>query len=244
MCDVYVDVEFASGFVLDETSIFGQNMMLTNNLGSSVAPIDINDITVNQSLRAIQSSLSGDMVRFDLGTMPSNTCIPPGASGEISIQGLIDSDLADGVAVPVSVTIAERSPDIELFFPNNTDSDSVTVRRSDVMIHKRGEPIPLENDGMVDIGDQLQYTVEYNNLGSTTAENVRIREEVPVGTCLDIASLEDSVPIGSNIVYYNENRLQISSSVSNSCLIRSFDILLGDLPGPAHLVGETEGIFA
>lgn len=241
---MYIDVELSSGFVLNLASISGQSIVLTNDLGNTVAPIDINDNTIGQSLREIQSSLSGDVVRFDLGTNPSNTCLPPGASGEISLQGVIDADIADGVSIPVSVNIAERSPDIELFFPNNTDSDAVTVRRSDVMIHKRGDPIPLKNDGMVDVGDQIQYTVEYNNLGSTTAQDVRVREEVPVGTCLDIASLEDSLPVGSRVVYYNSDRFQISSLVSNSCYIRSFDVILGDLPGPANLVGETEGTFA
>ena len=78
------------------------------------------------------------------------------------------------------------------------------------------------------VGDELQYTLQYNNTGNATASNAVIHEIIPPGTAYIPGSIK--LPQGATVTFY-----------PGEANATSFDVTLGDLEAPGTYVAERLG---
>lgn len=199
--------------------------------------------------RAIQysASISGDTytLAIDFGTPYEQLCFPADTSLEIQIQGQIPSTAPDGQLVEAEWYVWEESDDLEMDMSNNTAQSSTVVRRSDVFVHKEGVSQALQSEDRTELGDIIEYTISYNNLGSAIAQDTVITEQIPDGACINVDMLEQGLPTGVTVQYFTDGSVQLASIPTGiDCSIARVDVHMGDLPGPASVVGESVGNFA
>ncbi|MCB9020066.1 MAG: hypothetical protein H6546_07030 [Chitinophagales bacterium] len=73
------------------------------------------------------------------------------------------------------------------------------------MIKKNGVAYPdtAPDETYADLGAKIRYTLEYDNIGNTDALNSEISEIIPAGTCYIYGTIENNLPTGATVKYYD-----------------------------------------
>jgi len=83
---------------------------------------------------------------------------------------------------------------------NNTDGCATVSYRSDVMVQKSVVDSSTGSGRVSDAGDTLRYTVVFDNLGGTVAQNVVIEDTLPDGVAFVPGSIA-GMPVGVTVAY-------------------------------------------
>ena len=94
---------------------------------------------------------------------------------------------------------------------NNIDTTMVSVYRPDLVIRKSAMSDNnndktydlLDSTVMTDAGKTIRYTLKYDNIGNTAAQDVVMSEAIPAQTCYVVGSLEQTKPAGTVVKYSN-----------------------------------------
>ncbi|MDR0950885.1 MAG: DUF11 domain-containing protein, partial [Candidatus Ancillula sp.] len=193
----------------------------------------------------------------------TNACISAGGSVSFTVSGKVVSTLPQGENiqpifrvdndwvdeygfVPGSPEDPRHQLKTDLVDSNNQAITNTLVYRPDVMLVINGQ---ADNSGSADsleANEGVTYTVQYNNIGKATADDVIFHHSIPVGTCFKIGSIVN-IPEGGQVSYSNNNGesydYQPSTSNSDSmgvhkldadCNVTDFRIYLTKLVSPAN----------
>lgn len=249
MCAVYIEDTLPAGVVAGTPLHNFTSLNLSDQDGNPVQPVDAVEAPIAGTV-PVTYSLTGSTHRWDLGTDPANTCIPAGAKGVFEIYVEISSLVADSTSITNSITIGEDSPAEEEpeELINNTDDSTLTVYRADVLVNKEGVGCGADNDCStvvagdyvaVNAGDKIKYTIEYDNVGNTTAADVIIKERIPEGSCYRVNSIEANKPDGSVVEYSSNSGVTwtyspVADGEGKDCNVTNFRIVFPEgLPAPA-----------
>jgi uncharacterized repeat protein (TIGR01451 family) len=143
---------------------------------------------------------------FTLGG--NNVCFPAGSQGSFQMFVRSKNNLSDSTPIASRVEIWEESPAKEDTMANNEAVSSTMVYLADMMVSKHAI-VDSNDDGNFDTatdsttvatpGKQVQYTLEYDNIGNYNAENVIITDSMPAEVCLELGSI--ALPFGATIEY-------------------------------------------
>jgi len=156
------------------------DITVTNNGPSDAQNVTVTDpvpagLTLDAAASSASCSLGGSIATCSTATVAS------GASVSYTLVFAIDAATADGTLVTNKTKVDSDTPDSD---PSN-DTSSVTdpvERQADLTI--------LKDDGTttVSAGNQLTYTIAYDNLGPSDASNVVITDVLPAGVSFDSVS--------------------------------------------------------
>lgn len=241
-CDVFLTDILSTGLSLASPSHNFNTLFITDGAGNQVFPVDTSG---NLILTPVNISFSPTDFRFDIGN--SNVCLPPGSRGEFQIFATTGGNLADGTTVSNTVVIGEDSPDVEDILLNNTDVSQTVVYRPDLMIQKSGvskgpdDILGTGDDSLTStaLGENVHYTLAYNNIGSSPAQNAFIEETIPQGMCY-IAGSINGYPSDATVVFSNNNGSSYNYSPVGQvdCSVTNFKVLFGSPIMPGNYIGE------
>lgn len=185
--EVYPDLEVSKddGKVSAET---GDELTYTinyKNIGNFAAA----GVTLTDTLPDHVSLVSGT-TNWNLGTLA------PNESGSVTVKVKIDETMPAGTAtlkntVEISTTTEEPNK------ANNSASDQTAVSASpDLTVSKD------DGKGSANPGDELTYTIEYENVGDAAAEGVVIVDELPDHLTFVSASAGGEKQPDGNIVWH------------------------------------------
>ena len=156
-------------------------------------------------------------------------------------------DTPDTTLISSSVQIGEDSAGIEDTLVNNTDDTTTNTYKADLVILKDG--ISDNNaDGSYSSGDSstttalgknIRYTISYDNIGNTFADNAVINEKIPNNTCFTIGSIAN-IQTGMVVEYSDTNGSSYSYTPlgaigTQDCAVTHFRVrFTNPLPAPAH----------
>jgi uncharacterized repeat protein (TIGR01451 family) len=98
----------------------------------------------------------------------------------------------------------------------------------DLLVQSSVKDVVTGSTSWTQVGDELEYTLQYDNVGNATGSNAVIHEIIPQGTVYIPGSIK--LPEGATVTFY--------PSEANAA---SFDVTLGDLDAPASYVAERLG---
>jgi uncharacterized repeat protein (TIGR01451 family) len=121
------------------------------------------------------------------------------------------NNLADSTPIASTVKIWEESAAKEDTMVNNEATSSTMVYLADVMIEKsaivdsNGDGVFSGDDATdaVGKGKKIQYTLQYDNIGNYSAENIVLRDSVPSEVCFELGSITLS---GENTIEYSNDK--------------------------------------
>ncbi|HRH30941.1 MAG TPA: hypothetical protein PK886_02670, partial [Candidatus Paceibacterota bacterium] len=248
-CGVFITDVLSN--TLNDASVIhnATNLSLVNIAGATVYPLNASGAQIlNPVSVTFSQNADGDYL-FDLGGL--NVCLPPGSMGEFEIYADVDSSLPDGTVVSNTAVIGENSPDVEDILTNNTDSSQTVVYRSDLSIEKTGISKGLDNilgtgddsTTQASVGENIQYTLKYNNIGSAPANNSVITETIPSGMCYIDGSIT-GYPADATIEFSNNNASSYSYNPIGpvDCNVTNFRIVFGSPIYPGNSFGEDSNI--
>ncbi|MBK8092689.1 MAG: DUF11 domain-containing protein [Verrucomicrobiaceae bacterium] len=206
--------------------------------GTSTAPLDAlgNPITGSVPVTRV---VSGNTVRWYLGTNNASDTLyfrkvglPSGAGQTFEVYVTINANVADSTTLVNSATVTLRNQSdtdpAEAVTTNNTDDSRVTVFLPDLTVSKSVKNVSDASEQWTEAGRVLEYTLEYDNAGNMTAQDVTLSEIIPAGTTFvpgSIVGAEDA----SNVVLQDFDQ---------DGRIDAFDIQWASLPAPAFFAGE------
>lgn len=244
-CDVFITDVLSN--TLDEATVIhnATTLSLSNIAGATIYPVDTSGNQIFSPVSINFSENSDGDYSFDLGG--SDVCLPPGSVGEFEVYAIVDSTLSDGATVSNTAVIGENSPDIEDILTNNTDSSQTVVYRADLSIQKSGVSKGPDNilgtgddsTTQTSVGENVYYTLEYNNIGSAPAQNSIITETIPTGMCYIDGSIT-GYPGDATIEFSNDNASTYTYSPTGpvDCSVTNFRIVFGSPIFPGNSVGE------
>lgn len=256
-------VDACAVYVEDILPLYASAMSPIHNFNSvslistiSGTTVQAHDPLGNNISSAINTTFTqaGQTLRWNLGSLGTtpyqNVCMPPKTELSFQIYAKISSSAPDSSVVTNSVRVGEDSPANEDLMTNNTANTSVTVYRTDVVVQKNG--ISYGPDGIlgtsddsqtyVNPGEKINYTINYNNIGNTNANDVVINENIPTGTCYVNGSV--AIPAGSVLELSNNGGASwtytsASALGSPDCAVTNFRIkFTSPLPAPATFDSE------
>lgn len=131
--------------------------------------------------------------------------LAPGASVTITVNATVDQTARGTIANVVTVAAAAGQTDTDT--TNNSDTDTNTITTDVVLtIDKRDSVDPIV------AGNQLTYTIDVGNTGTTTATGVQFSDTLPAGVTFVSGSF--NVPGGSSGQVTNNNGT-ITASMGN-----------------------------
>jgi uncharacterized repeat protein (TIGR01451 family) len=114
-------------------------------------------------------SESGDEYTWDIGNVAA------GGSGNITLIVKVDAGTADGTLLRNTVTLSYADANGNSL-PDETDYADVTVTAPVMTVSK------IANVATADPGDEIKYTISYENTGNGEATDVYIRDTIPTDT--------------------------------------------------------------
>ncbi len=214
-------------------------MSLADGDGNPVVPVDPSGAAMAGAVTVTRAGApaGGATVTWYLGAYPAGenagyrvVCLPPGARGSFQVYVRVNDDVADGASVLNSAqVIVDRvfnADPAEQFLGNNQDQSQVTVYRADLAVAKRVVDVATGDENFTDAGSELEYTIEYDNLGNIASPNVVIEEIVPKGTSL--GSINN--PRGSQVEIFDDD---------GDGRDDRFIVTFSSLPAPASFVADT-----
>jgi len=166
-----------------------------NDGNSPASQVSITDQLAEGLLFASASNggtFSGGVVRWDLGTLPADT------SGTVQLSVRI----ADGMAAGTNISNVAVIDSLET---DPITSSPVVVRikgQASLRVEKIGSPNP------VFAGDEITYTISYENGGDALAENVILTDPLPQLTGFVLASNGGLFDTGTKSVTWNIGKLE------------------------------------
>ena len=159
---------------------------------------------------------------------------------------IINGDTADQTTItnPAQVTV-DRQNDLdpeEKYLVNNRDTSYVNVFRADLTTDKTVVDVATGSEAQTSAGSVLSYTVTYNNIGNTAAEDAILADNLPTNTCLILGSIDN--PAGTSIEYSNDDGASwdyapTADSNGTDCDVTDYRIVFGSpIPAPANSYGE------
>lgn len=148
------------------------------------------------------ASVSGNTVSWNAGTVGVNS------SGTISLVARASTSLAGSTVLGNTVTIGTSTPGDNP--GDNTGTSSTTVVAPNVRVVKTGATTSLPG-GMVD------YTLAYDNNGTTPAADVRIVDTLPTGATFVSASPAPTSQSGNTLTW---DRGTVNTSTGGSITVR------------------------
>jgi uncharacterized repeat protein (TIGR01451 family) len=175
----------------------------------------------------VPGCVSGGTVTWYLGTTTPTDALyyqkvglPPASRGSFQFYLTVAASVADNTRVCNAATVAADVGTEELL-GNNTSQSCVVVRRADVAVRKKGRELLTGDPDFAEFGGLVRFTIDYNNIGSISAQDVVIDEIVPTGTSL----VSVNPPPGSTVTY--------SPNQANAT---SFSVHFNTLTAPANSV--------
>ena len=147
------------------------------------------------------ASQSGNTLTWGVGTLNA------GGSGTITVRVQFGGSLARGAVLTNSATISTTTPGDNP--GDNTSTTSTTVIAPNVRVSKTGP-------ARVTAGDQLTYTVTYDNNGDAAAQSVQITDTLPAGVTFVSASPVPTSQSGSTLTW---DRGTVNAGASGSISI-------------------------
>ena len=225
---------------------FGNPLQLMNPSGQ---PIDASTIITPTMVD------HGGTITWYLGTNSGSAsdpahytqvCLPQGAIGSFNVSATVDGSTLDNTTITNQVRIDQDIPGVtEDILSNNQASTSTVAYRSDLRLIKTA--VSSGADGVIGTaddstdstnpGETVRYTLSYNNIGHTTAENSVITENIPDDTCFTPGSIAN-LPATATVEYSNDggSTWDYTPSGNPDCNITSFRINLGNLSAPANMI--------
>ena len=267
-CDLFVDVAASAGLTLPNLARLG-TLTLKDGQGQPALAHDRFGGSLYDAVPLSSQLLANGTVHITLGNaaLPaSEICLPAGVVGTITFGAAI-GDVDNNTVVSLTSTVGENSAGIEDVVANNVDVASVVVFRADVVIEKSGVscgPVPIgqgtacvtQEADFVDVGDTVQYTLAWANVGSIAAADAVIEDILPAGTCYRVGSLEAKRPPGSSLRYsddgvnFNVGYQPTPDADGVDCAVVGLQVAFDEpLPAPATFTevntnaGYLEGTF-
>ncbi|MCC6621566.1 MAG: DUF11 domain-containing protein [Deltaproteobacteria bacterium] len=136
--------------------------------------------------------------------------LPAGAKVQIRVTGKVGIAIGNDTAVTQSATgvidyrydYVEGVSQKEEVTTNNGDTCGTTVYRADPIVRKTGQGFAATSPFTA--GDQVQFTIAYNNVGGAAADGVVIEDYFPEGVPFVVGSFTD-LPDGAVLEYDNGN---------------------------------------
>ena len=205
VCDVFADLTTTNGLSLAVPASLG-SLRLIDSTGNIVLPRDPVDADVRSPVPLTVTTLAAG---FRVGLGGAAVCVPPGASMEGTFTAVV-GDVVNDTTVTASCLAGENAAGAEDIVDNNLASSSVRVLRADVEVAKVGvscgkDPNCATADpDFVDVGDTVDYTFSYANVGGAAADGVVINDILPRGTCYRVNSLEKRLPPRATASYSDD----------------------------------------
>jgi uncharacterized repeat protein (TIGR01451 family) len=191
------------------------SVSLVDAAGNPVSPVDSSGAPIVGAVPVTRVML-GNVITWYLGTTTPGDALyyqriglPLGSKGSFRLHAKIAASVADSTQVCNPASVA-ADVGTEESLANNNSQSCVMVRRADVAVRKSGMEIPSGDPNFVEAGGLIRYKIEYNNLGSISAENVKIDEIIPPGTKL----VSVNPPPGSTVIYSPSEAAATSFTVS------------------------------
>ncbi len=207
--EVYPDLEVSKddGKVSAET---GEELTYTINY-KNIGNFAAKDVTLTDELPDHVSLVSGDAA-WDLGTLD------PDESDSVTVKVKVDETMPAGTTTLIN-KIEITTTTEELNTTNNSASDETNVHASpDLTVTKD------DGKGSANPGDELTYTIEYENVGDAVAGDVVIVDELPDHLTLVSASAGGDQAADGNIVWHLgsvgahslDNKLELKVKIDGS----------------------------
>lgn len=229
-------------------------LTLSDENGNTIYPVDTSGTAITSDI-TVERIDDGQNSIWYLGLGPGNEAdslhyrkvgIPAGAIMSFDIFVTISGDVADQTTItnPAQV-IVDRQNDLdpaEKYLVNNRDTSYVNVYRADLTTDKTVVDVATGSETQTSAGSVLSYTVTYNNIGNTAAENAVLTDNLPTNTCLILGSIQN--PAGTSIEYSNNDGASWDYSPTadingTDCTVTDYRVVFGSpIPAPANSYGE------
>ena len=161
--------------------------------GGTVYPFDLAGNIIGGSIPISMVAGAGSQRTWVLGSLAAsdpfyfrNVGIPPGACGQLEVYVVVSDAALDTTRACNTVVLnVENQPGNTIpedDLDNNQDESCVTIYRPDVEVSKKGVDLISGQSSFTDPGNQIEYTISYDNIGNFAASNVVIRDIFPEGT--------------------------------------------------------------
>jgi uncharacterized repeat protein (TIGR01451 family) len=205
------------------------------------APLSLLDASENPLATPVNATLSGTpaggatltwFVGSDNPSDPDyyrNVGLPVDAELTFTIRGSVLNTAPDGQQIRNEAEVVyEGLPGNivpEEFLSNNPDASTTFIYRPEVNIIKSVQDVPTGDETWTEAGNELLYTLQYQNSGNADADQVCIEEIIPVGTSYVPGSI--TTPQGVTLTFRPD--------ANNPT---SFEACMDLLPAPANFDSE------
>lgn len=132
--------------------------------------------------------------------------IPAGHRVRITVQGKVAQALVSGTVVDHDMTVTTdyrfdfdpQAGEVEEIVDNNTSNCTTTIFRADPMVLKTAEGV--DKDEPFTVGDRIEYSIAFNNIGAAPADGVFIEDYLPEDVAFVAGSLTN-LPEGTTVRY-------------------------------------------
>jgi uncharacterized repeat protein (TIGR01451 family) len=192
----------------------------TSTLVTDTLPTEVSFVTYTTALPVNFSQPDAQTLVWDLGDVAN------GASGQISVQGVISSGVSNGTAFTNTVTASTTATETNT--ANNTATATTLVGAPDLVVIKDGP-------ASVNAGDQVAYTLTYSNAGDLTAIGVLLVDQLPTGMTYITDSLGSGVQFGNTITW---PLVSLANGASGSIVLTATANYVGDQVNVATISGS------
>ncbi len=183
-------------------------------------PVEVSFITYTTALTVNFSQPDAHTLVWDLGDVAN------GASGLITVQGVISSGLSAGTVVTNTVTASTTAT--ETIIANNTSGAVTVVGAPDLVVVKNGP-------ASVNAGDLVAYTLTYSNASNVDATGVVLIDQLPDAMSYVTDSLGTGVQTGNTITWTLGN---LAANTSSSIVLTATAVIAGAQADMAVISGD------
>jgi uncharacterized repeat protein (TIGR01451 family) len=162
------------------------NLTATGTLVTDTLPAEVSFVTYTASLPGSFLGPDAQTLVWNLGD------VAPGASGLITVHGVISTGLGGGTLFTNTVTASTTAT--ETVTANNTAAAPTLIGAPDLVVVKEGP-------ASVNSGDQVAYTLTYTNIGSLNTTGVVLVDQLPAALTYVTDSLGAGVQVGNTITW-------------------------------------------
>lgn len=176
------------------------------------------------SYASYPTKVSGDTIYFDFSGLTNANVYGPLNFVSFGIKASANAKVGDSLCFDMLVvpTSGDLNPS------NNSKSYCLVVQNSKDPNNKFGYPLGLGSDRIIEKGQNLEYTINFQNTGNDTAYNIFIIDSLPeyldIFTMKILASSHDMnfYYMGENVVKFEFNNIFLPDSNINEPLSHGF----------------------
>ncbi len=182
-------VEDQNGGVVKPGDVLTYTLVVKNGGNTWASHVVVNDPVDTQHLEDLQPGqggvLAGGGIRWDVVGMPAlgRVGLSPDADVTLTFTARVKQDVADGTTIDNQAGLnCDEVPEAELSddpaTPALDDPTRVTVVSAPYFESSHKEVVDL-NGGLVELGDELEYSVAIVNSGSMPSNGTLVRDSIP-----------------------------------------------------------------